>query len=325
MQYRKLGKSDLEVSTVIFGAWAIGGWWWGPQDDEESIKAIHAAIDAGITTIDTAPMYGAGHSEEVVGKAIKGRRDEVVIATKCGLVWDRTDGEFSFHSDELGGIDVYKCLKPESIKNECETSLKRLGVDVIDLYQPHWPDSTTPLEDTMSALLDLQQEGKIKTIGVCNFTPQMMATCLESGRIESDQPLYNLIQRDIEKEIVPFCIENQMGLIVFSPLAQGLLTGKVTMDREFKEGDNRASMRWFKPENRQKVLSALDQISDLPGKYNCSFAQLTIGWTIAQPGITSAIVGARNTEQSLENAKGADVIIEEADLQRIRSAFEAIS
>jgi len=199
MIYRKLGMSPLEVPAVVFGAWAVGGWFWGGTDDNAAVEAIHAALDSGITCIDTAPMYGCGHSEEIVGKALKGRRDSALIATKCGLRWDTTVGERSFETsvEGVGNVEVYKNLRPESIREECERSLKRLQTDCIELYQCHWPDSTTNLDDTMSALLALREEGKIREIGVSNFTSEMIQQCLDNGPVASDQPRYSLLHREI--------------------------------------------------------------------------------------------------------------------------------
>lgn len=323
MQKRKLGKRGPDVPVIIFGAWAIGGWWWGATDDEAAVDAIRAGIDAGIDCIDTAPIYGCGHSEEVVGKAIKGRRGEVVIATKCGLVWDRTDGEYYFHMDQ-GNREIYRNLKPDSVKAECDRSLRRLGIDCIDLYQCHWPDSTTPADDTMEALLELQTEGKVRHIGVSNFSPELMKECLERGRIESDQPRYNLLDRAIEIDVVPFAQANQISLIVYSPLAQGLLTGKVTPDRKFEDGDARAGLRWFQPANRQLVLDTLAKVQPIADARGCTLAQLALAWTVAQPGITSAIAGARTPEQARENAKAGSIELSEDEVSAITAAFEGL-
>ena len=327
MEYRKLGNSSLEVPAVIFGAWAIGGWAWGPSDDNAAEDAIRASLDAGVNCIDTAPVYGCGHSEELVGRAVKGRRDRVIIATKCGLRWDSTEGEFHFRStvQGVGDVDVYRNLRPDSIRLECERSLVRLQTDWIDLYQCHWPDPTTPLEDTMEALLDLRQQGKIREIGVSNFTPEMIRRCLAVGPVASDQPRYSLLDRSIEQDVLPFCRENGVGVIVYSPIAQGLLTGKVTPDREFPPGDLRGAHRWFTRENRQKVLEALEGVRDIAEAHRCTFGQLAIAWVIHQPGITSAIVGARSPGQARENAAAAGVRLSAEELARIRKVFEALT
>lgn len=327
MQYRQLGQSELRVPTVIFGAWAVGGWYWGPQDDEESVRSLRAAIDAGITCIDTAPMYGMGHSEEIVGRAIQGRRDQVLIATKCGLRWD-TPNE---------GVDYFVCKMPDgsehpirrnlhkrAILEEVEQSLRRLGIDAIDLYQCHRPDASSPVEETMDALVTLKDQGKIRAIGVSNFPPELLAECLEHGPLASDQPPYSLLGRDAEADVLPFCREHNVGVIVYSPLEQGLLTGKVTMDRAFPETDYRRNKPWFRPNNRRRVLDALEEIRPIAEAHDATLAQLIIAWTVAQPGVTAAIVGARTREQARENARAGDLRLGADEVQQVRSVFERL-
>ena len=326
MQYRQLGNSDLEVPVVSFGAWAIGGWMWGGTDDREAIRALQTAIDAGMTCVDTAPVYGMGHSEIVVGKAINGRRDKVILATKCGLRWDCQEGEFFFDTRMNDGtpVKVYRNLKPESIRWECEQSLLRLGVDYIDLYQCHWPDKTTPLEDTMDILLRLQKEGKIRWIGVSNFTPEMMDICLKQGVIVSNQPKYNALVRDIESDILPYCREHNIGVLAYSSIAQGLLTGKVTVDRIFPETDTRSRNALFSRENRRRVLEMLKQVKPIAESHNATLAQVFIAWTVAQPGITTALVGARNSEQVLENMKAGELFLSQEEISAIRNLVESL-
>lgn len=326
MELRQLGKSDLKVTPVVFGAWAIGGWFWGGTDDAEAVTAIRAAVDEGINTIDTAPMYGFGHSEEIVGKALKGIRDKVIVATKCGLRWNRTDGDFHFvaQDEQNRSHQIYKVLKPDSIIEECELSLKRLNVDVIDLYQCHWPDTTTPIADTMGALMKLKEQGKIRAIGVSNFTPAMMRECLNAAPLASDQPKYSLLAREIEADVLPFCRENNIGVIVYSPLAQGLLTGKVTMDRQFAPGDLRVNTPWFQPQNRQRVLDALGRIRPIADAHRATLGQVAINWVINTPGVTSAIVGARNAAQVRENVHAAEFRLSEEEQSFIRSTFESL-
>ncbi len=325
MEHRQLGKSGLKVSPVIFGAWAAGGWFWGPQDDADSVRAIHAALDAGINCIDTAPIYGMGHSEEVVGKAIKGRRDKVLLATKCGLRWD-TPGEGSneWTYKGLDGVErpVVRNLRKHALIAEVEQSLERLGTDTIDLYQCHWPDASTPIAETMEALATLKQQGKIRAIGVSNFTPDMLAECLRHAPLASDQPKYSLLARDIEADVLPFCRQHGLGVIVYSPLEQGLLTGKVTMDRTFPEGDYRSGRPWFQPANRRRVLDALAKIEPIAKAHNATLGQVAAAWIIAQPGVTAAIIGARSPEQARENARAADIPLTAAELQAIRKTFE---
>ena len=326
MELRQLGKSDLKVTPVVFGAWAIGGWFWGGTDDAEAVTAIRAAVDEGINTIDTAPMYGFGHSEEIVGKALKGIRDKVIVATKCGLRWNRTDGDFHFvaQDEQNRSHQIYKVLKPDSIIEECDLSLKRLNVDVIDLYQCHWPDTTTPIADTMGALMKLKEQGKIRAVGVSNFTPAMMRECLNAAPLASDQPKYSLLAREIEADVLPFCRENNIGVIVYSPLAQGLLTGKVTMDRQFAPGDLRVNTPWFQPQNRQRVLDALGRIRPIADAHRATLGQVAINWVINTPGVTSAIVGARNAAQVRENVHAAEFRLSEEEQSFIRSTFESL-
>lgn len=327
MEYRQLGQSDVKVPVVSFGAWAIGGWAWGGTDDEEAVKALQHAVDVGITCIDTAPIYGMGHSEIVVGRALAGRRDRVVIATKCGLRWDSEDGEFFFdtRTPEGKAVKIHRNLRPESIRYECEASLRRLGVDVIDLYQCHWPDATTPLEDTMATLLALQQEGKIRAIGVSNFTPDMMRECLRYGRIASDQPKYNALEREVEAEILPFCREQGIGVLAYSPLAQGLLTGKVTADRVFPEDDVRHGKPMFSQENRRRINEMLDRVwRPIAESHNATLSQLALNWLVSQPGMTSALAGARNAAQVEENAGAADFELTDEELQDLRNSVEAL-
>ena len=326
MEFRQLGSSDLQVPVVSFGAWAIGGWMWGGTDDAAAVRAIQQAIDAGITCIDTAAIYGMGHSERIVGQAIAGRREKVIIATKCGLRWDLDIDKDGWHTEKPDGtpVKVIRYLKADSIRYEVEQSLKRLNIDEIDLYQCHWPDPETPIQETMEALADLQRQGKIRAIGVSNFTVDMIRECLQHTTIASDQPLYNPLERDIEDGVLPFCVENNVGILAYSPIAQGLMTGKVTMDREFPEGDHRAQKPWFKPANRKRVLDMLEKVRPIAQDHGATLAQLTINWIISQEGITSALVGARTPEQAVENAKAAEFKLSETELATIRGHIEAL-
>lgn len=326
MQYRRLGKTEIQVPVISFGAWAIGGWMWGGSDDDDAIRALHAAIDNGITCIDTAPIYGMGHSETVVGKAIADRRDKVLVATKCGMRWDVAEGEAFFDTTDNDGQPraIYKNLKPHSIRKECEDSLRRLGVDHIDLYQCHWPDKTTPLADTMEMLLQLQQEGKVRAIGVSNFTPEMMEECLRHGRIESDQPRYSALDRTIEAELLPYCREHTISVLAYCPLEQGLLTGKVGPDRSFAEGDQRCNKALFSRENRVKVLEMLESLRSIADAHNATFGQLFLAWLVAQPGMTTALAGARTEAQVVENAAAGDITLSETELAHVRQAVESL-
>ena len=326
MQPRTLGQSDVKVSPVIFGAWAIGGWMWGGSEESESIAAIRASLDAGVNTIDTAAIYGMGYSEELVAKAIKGRREKVVIATKCGMRWDGPENEGSdpWPQKDNQGRDVVirKNARPASIMYECEQSLKRLHTDVIDLYQIHWPDTSTPVEDSIGAMVKLKEQGKIRAIGVSNYDVEWLRRTAAVAPLASDQPPYSIIQRKIERDVLPFCREHHIGVICYSPLERGLLTGSVTMDREFPPGDHRAAHRFFRPENRKRVLDSLAKVRPIAERHKVSLAQLMINWTIHVPGITAALVGARNAEQARHNAAAMNFTLSEAERSEIRAAFD---
>lgn len=328
MEYRQLGKSDLKVPVVSFGAWAIGGWMWGGTDDQAAVRALKAAVDSGITCIDTAAVYGMGHSEKIVGRALSGQRDRVVLATKCGLRWDLPDtGDkqgMETETPEGKKVKVVHCLKADSVRYEAEQSLERLQTDYIDLYQCHWPDPDTPVEETMGALNELKQEGKIRAIGVSNFPPDLIRESLEYAEIASDQPPFSLLRRDIEQDVLPFCREKGIGVLAYSPLAQGLLTGKVTMDREFPEGDIRNRRPWFTPENRRRILDVLERVKPIAANHNATLAQVAIAWVVAQEGLTTALVGARNEKQAIENAEAGDVNLTPEEIAMIRSLFEGL-
>jgi aryl-alcohol dehydrogenase-like predicted oxidoreductase len=304
MESRQLGKSKVKVSPIILGTWAIGGWMWGGTDEHDSIAAIQTSIDHGINTLDTAAIYGMGYSEEIIGKAIKGRRDKVVIATKCGMRWDTKEGSDPWLQEDLQGkpVTIRKNSKPQSIIHECEQSLKRLGVDKIDLYQIHWPDSTTPIEESWKAMVKLKEQGKVLAIGVSNYNLDQLHEAHAIHPVDSIQPPYSLLRREIEQDILPFCQKNHIGVIVYSPLERGILTGKVTMERQFPKGDHRENHTFFLPENRKRILDALDQIKPIAQRHNATLSQIIINCTIHMPGITAAIVGARNAAQAIENA-----------------------
>ncbi len=328
MHVRKLGQTDLEIPPVVLGTWALGGWLWGGTASNEPEEAIAASLDNGINCIDTAPAYGFGLSEELVGRAIKGRRDSVVVATKCGLVWDdRPGGAFFFNTTHNDGrpLKVNRNLRKESILQECDESLLRLGVDVIDLYQCHWSDTETPLDDTMDALMTLRDRGKIREFGVSNFSTSEMASCLDCCPIASDQPKYSLLSREVESDVLPFCKEHSIGVICYSPMEMGLLTGKIDMAREFSDGDTRKTRPWFQPEKREQVLAALEQVKPIAEKHNATLAQIAVAWIVAQPGVTAAIVGARNGEQAVSNAAAAAVELSPDEVTAIRTTFEPLA
>lgn len=324
MQMRQLGQSDVKVSPVIFGAWAIGGWMWGGSEEKESIAAIRASVEAGANTIDTAAVYGMGYSEELVGRAIKGIRDKVIIATKCGMRWDTAEGTDPWQQKDNQGRDITirKNSRRGSIIHECELSLKRLGVETIDLYQIHWPDTSTPVEESMKAMVQLKEQGKIRAIGVSNYDAKWLSDAMKIAPLASDQPPYSLIQRKIEKEVLPFCRQHNIGVIVYSPLERGLLAGAVSPDRKFPPGDHRAGHKYFSVENRKRVLAALEKIKPIAQRHGVSLAQLAINWTVHEPGITAALVGARNAEQATHNAQALQFKLTDEERAQIRAAFD---
>ena len=327
MRYRKLGHSGIDASVVAFGAWAIGGWNWGGTDEKESIRAIHAAIDAGINFIDTAAIYGFVRSEEIVGKALRDRRDQVVLATKCGMRWDKKKGDFAFRTteketNESGDRKVYKYLGPESVREEIEKSLSRLQTDYIDLYQTHWQESTTPISETMATLMDLKKEGKIRAIGCSNATPEQMDAYRAAGQLDSDQEKFSMLDQDLKDENLTYCAGHDLALLAYSPLAQGLLTGKVDPKRRFKKGDQRRDAKRFSKENRLKVQKLLDAIKPIAETHDLTFAQLTIAWTVEQVGCSHALVGARNEKQAIENAQGGGVVLNPEEIHKIDAAIK---
>jgi methylglyoxal reductase len=325
MQYRPLGPSGIDASVVAFGAWAIGGGpWWGPTDDAEAIRAIHAALDAGVTLIDTAPVYGFGHSEEVVGRAIAGRRNEVVIATKCGLWWGDETGTPFF---EQLGRTVRRSLDPRTIRIEVEASLRRLGTDSIDVLQTHKQavePFRTPIADTMACLEKLKDEGKIRAIGASTATPAQLAEYRAAGTLSVCQPRYSLLDRRIEADVLPYCAAHGIATLVYSPLEQGLLTGRIGIDYVPPPGSFRHTLPWLKPGNRRRVLDLLASWRDLTAEYGCSLAQLVIAATVQQPGVTHALCGARTVAQALDNAGAGDLVLAAGDLARIRRDVEAL-
>lgn len=326
MIYRILGASGIKASAVGLGTWAIGGWMWGGVDESSAERAIQVALDEGVTLIDTAPAYGFGRSEEIVGRAIAGRRDKVVLATKCGLVWTRQEGQFFFNSDEqgispTGSHKIYRLLSPASIREEVEASLKRLKTDRLDLYQTHWQEGTTPIGDTMTELLRLRAEGKIRAIGVCNATMAQMDEYRALGPLDSDQEKFSMLDRQIEHDQLPYCRNHEIALLAYSPLALGLLSGKTSGGRKYGEGDLRQDNPRFTSENITKVSEFLARLRPLAEQRGITLAQLVIGWTLAQHGITHVLVGARNPDQARENAGAGRVELTAQELAEIDHAL----
>lgn len=306
MQKRKLGVNGPELSIIGLGAWAIGGawiWGWGSNDDRESIRTIHRAIELGVNWIDTAAVYGLGHSEKIVGRAIRGKRDHVYIATKCGLVWD-----------DAG--HVRNDIRAASIRKEVEASLKRLDIDVIDLYQIHWPYANHSEAEAWHELAKLKKEGKIRWLGVSNFNLKLLSQCQAIEQVDSLQPPYSLFRRDIEVDILPYCIENGIGIIPYSPMFSGLLSGR--FDRSKLAADDwRVKNAMFNEpllSKNLKFVHGLKQIADL---YKMTAGHVAVAWVLRQPGITSAIVGARKVDQIEENVLVENMQLSEKDLAAI--------
>lgn len=293
---------------------------WGGTERSESVNAIRESYHAGVTSIDTAPIYGQGLSEEIVGEAIKGLpRDKVQILTKYGMRWDLAKGDLAMHSKDNSGkdIDIYKYAAKDSIIKECEDSLRRLGTDYIDLYQIHWHDKTTPIEETMGAVAQLIKEGKVRYAGVCNYDADLMREASKHINLVSDQVPYSMVKRDIEKDLVPYCLEHEKSILAYSPMERGLLTGKMKPGYKFEEDDHRASLHFYTDENLKRVNEFLDKIKPLADEKNASLGQLVLRWTVEQPGITIALVGARDAKQALQNAAAMDIDLKPDEIKFI--------
>jgi aryl-alcohol dehydrogenase-like predicted oxidoreductase len=327
MEYRKIGNSDLELSVITFGAWAAGGWMWGGTERSGSIDAIRKSYDEGVTSIDTAPIYGQGDSEEIVAEALEGiARDKLQIITKYGMRWDIAKGTLAMNSKDNSGkdIDIYKYSGRESIIKECEDSLRRLKTDYIDLYQIHWHDVTTPIQETMETVAELIQQGKVRYAGVCNYTADQVEEANKYVNIVSDQVPYSMVKREIESELVPYALENMKSIIAYSPLERGLLTGKMKPGHIFEEGDHRANVHFYKDENLRKTSEFLDKLRPLAAEKNATLSQLVLRWTIEQPAITIALAGARNAEQSVQNAKAVNVKLNKEELSFITALLNEL-
>lgn len=322
MEYRQVGNTDLRVSAITFGAWAAGGWMWGGTDRNEAVQAIRHSVHLGVTTIDTAPVYGFGVSEEVVAEALQGvPRDQVQILTKYGLRWDSTRGIPHMDSEDNEGnfIRIYKYAGKQGVIEECEQSLKRLKTDYIDLFQIHWPDPTTPIEETMEAVAQLIAAGKVRAAGVSNYSVDQMKVAEKIIPLATNQVPYSMVNRGIEQDVVPHCLESNVGILAYSPLQRGLLTGKITADYQFSPGDHRPGTPFFSTENRQRTTDFLEKIRPIAQDKGVSLAQLVIQWTIRQPGITVALVGARNPKQAEENAAAGNFSLTDEEIWTINT------
>src|SRR5438105_8347985 len=317
MQTRKLGNSDLYITPVGYGAWAIGGsgWQfaWGSQDDNDSIAAIHRSLELGVNWIDTAAVYGLGHSEEVVGRALKDwRGSRPYVFTKCGLRW-------GFKGE------VHKVLGADSIREEVENSLRRLSIDVIDLYQIHWPPGpdSAELEEGWSTLADLQRQGKVRWIGVSNFSVEQLRRAQAIAPVTSLQPPYSLVHREIEDEVLPYCLREGIGVIVYSPMASGLLTGAMTRERIAKlpKDDWRRGHPDFTEPNLDRNLALVDRLLVIAKRHERSVGEVAISWTLHHPPVTGAIVGARNAKQAEGVMRAGDLRLSNEAMNEIAPFF----
>lgn len=328
MQYRNLGKTGLKLPVITFGAWAVGGWKWGGTDRKAAVEAMRAAYDAGVTAIDTAPIYGMGLSEEIVGEAIRGiPRDKVQVLTKFGWRWDLKKGELGMRTEDNEGhpLDAYKYAGKESVIHECEQSLRRLGTDYIDLLQHHAPDPTTPIDETMEALELLVQQGKVCYAGVSNYNLAQFQEACQSPVVVSNQKHYSMLRREIDADIVPYAQEHGLGILAYSPLGRSLLTGKIRPGHVFAPGDHRAGLSFFKPENVERVDAMLEMLRPMAEAKGCTLGQLVLRWTMDRPGITTLLVGARNAEQAVQNAQAANVPLEEGEKTWIDAAVNGLT
>ena len=309
---KTLGNSDLQLTSIGFGAWAIGGGnWdfaWGAQDDDASIRAIHQALDEGINWIDTAAVYGLGHSEEIVGKAVKGSSHEPLIFTKCSMRWDAER-------------KIYRSLKAASVVEELEGSLRRLGVETIDLYQIHWPNPDEEIEEGWAELARQRDAGKIRWIGVSNFSVAQMKRIQKIAPITSLQPPYSLLNRNVEAEILPFCQANHIGVINYSPMVSGLLTGKMTAERirDLPEDDWRKRSANFQSPKLERNLALVELLRQIGQQHGVEPGVVAIAWTLRQPAITAAIVGARRPDQVDGVLPAATFRLSESEIVRIES------
>lgn len=327
MEYRKLGNTDLELSTITYGAFAIGGTMWGGNEQKDSIESIHASIDNGVTTLDTAPFYGLGLSEELIGNALKGKdRTKVQLLTKFGLVWDGSNqgkGEHFFDLAENGkNIPIYKLSSKANIIKEVEESLKRLNTDYIDLLQQHWPDATTPIDETMEAMESLIKQGKIRAAAVSNYSVDQLKEAGKTFVPASNQVAYSMLNRTIENDLVPYSTTNNIGIIVYSPMERGLLSGKYFQNEKLKSDDHRNG--YFGQFDLEKVKVFLDNIRPIAAEKRASLAQLVLRWTSLQKGITIVLAGARNAEQAVSNAESMNFNLSNEELTFINSELNKI-
>ena len=309
MKTRKLGNTDLNLTTVGLGTWAMGGPWqfgWGPQDDSQAVTSIHKALDMGINWIDTAPIYGCGHSEELLGKALKQTSEKPIIATKCGLLWNRNR-------------EKIECLDAKSIIKECHDSLKRLGIETIDLYQMHWPIPENQIEEAFETMAKLIKQGKVRYIGVSNYTTDQLKKIQKIHPVASLQPPYSMLKRTFEDDLMGYCEKNNIGVIVYSPMQRGLLTGKFNYERlkKLAPDDHRLTNPDFSDLPFATTMELVEKLKPIAQKNDITLAQLAISWTLRSDVVTAAIVGARKPDQITETAIASDVELSSEDINKI--------
>jgi len=314
MKRRKLNQTELDLTTVGLGTWAMGGPWqfgWGPQDDNIAVETILKALELGINWIDTAAIYGLGHSEELIGKALKQTSDKAFIATKCGLLWNKKN-------------EKVNCLKADSIRSECHASLKCMNIDVIDLYQIHWPDPDEDIEQACEELAKLRQDGKVRYIGVSNFNIEQIKRARKITPVASLQPPYSMLRRGIENQLLAYCAENDIGIIAYSPMQRGLLTGKFTKERlkNLPPDDHRKKNRAFSEPYFTATLNLVEQLKPIAYRNDKTLAQVAISWVLRRPEVTAAIVGARKPEQIKETHAASDWTISKQDLEEIEKLLK---
>jgi aryl-alcohol dehydrogenase-like predicted oxidoreductase len=322
MQQKFLGKSTVKVTPLAFGAWAVGGWMWGGAEETAAIRAIQTSYDLGMTTIDTAPVYGFGRSEELVGKALAGiPRNNYQILTKYGLNWETAEGEYFFDTKDNSGnpLKIYKFSSKVKVMQELEASLRRLRTDYVDLLQIHWPDATTPISETMEAVAILIQQGKVRAAGVCNYNVEQVDEALKTVKLASNQVPYSMINRGIEKDIVVQALKKGMSILPYSPLQRGLLTGKIKRGHKFNDGDTREGNRFYTPENIDHTNALLQKLKPIAEGHNASLSQLVLNWTTRQPAMDCVLAGARDEHQVKDNVKALDFVLSDSELTTINN------
>ncbi|MDX9702062.1 MAG: aldo/keto reductase [Candidatus Auribacterota bacterium] len=292
MELRQFGQTNMRVTPIGLGTWVMGGWMWGGADEQDAIDAVKISVDGGVNLIDTAPIYGFGKAEEIVGKALKknGGREKIILATKFGLEWDEKER-------------IRRNTSRKRLLQEIDDSLRRLQTDYIDIYQVHWPDNNTPAEETMETLMELYEKGVIKAVGVSNYSVAQIEESMRFAPVHSLQPPFNMFEQEIKADILPFCVKNNIATLTYGTLCRGLLTGKFSKDSSFKKGDLRKYDPKFKGEQFAVYLNAVEKLKRIATQKNAATAQLAIEWTIEQPGVTCALIGARNPKQAQENIR----------------------